>query len=338
MKRIIAFLLLLAMMLVLVSCGGGEKNKDEKTTATNDDTSNIEVTEPVTEPDETGITPLLYKVTDDDGDVIWLFGSIHVGTEDYYPLPDYVMDAFEESDALAVEFDVVAYEKDLMAQINSMKPLVYSDGSTINDYLSEEVYTRAVEIMEENGIYDNLFDYYMPSVWQSFISQCMMKKLNVDSDMGVDKHMINKAYEAEKDVLDIESAEFQLGMLAGFSTELQVKLLEESVDAYDDLEAAGEELNRLISCWTSGDEEGIVEYLASDLPDISEDPEEYALYEEYNEAFILGRNNAMTVYASDALKAGDELFICVGAAHVMGETGMAAQLRDLGYKVEAIKQ
>ena len=32
---------------------------------------------------ESTISPLLYKVTDNNGNVIWLFGSIHVGIDSY---------------------------------------------------------------------------------------------------------------------------------------------------------------------------------------------------------------------------------------------------------------
>jgi uncharacterized protein YbaP (TraB family) len=45
----------------------------------------------------------------------------------------------------------------------------------------------------------------------------------------------------------------------------------------------------------------------------------------------------MTEYAEEALKSGKEIFICVGAAHVVGEGAMAEQLRDLGYTVEIVR-
>ena len=61
------------------------------------------------------------------------------------------------------------------------------------------------------------------------------------------------------------------------------------------------------------------------------------LYEEYNKAMIVDRNKGMTEYAEQALKSGKEIFICVGAAHVVGKGAMAEQLRDLGYTVEVIR-
>ena len=59
------------------------------------------------------ISPILYEVSDDEGGKIWLFGSIHVGTEELYPLPRYVLKAFKKAKTLAVEFDLLKYKEDL---------------------------------------------------------------------------------------------------------------------------------------------------------------------------------------------------------------------------------
>lgn len=146
MKKLLALFLALMMLFsvatTLVGCEekGSKKSvskqqEEENEEATEDETTkgeespteseepepteeDIQPTEPVaTEPEATlENAPLLYKVTDGDGNVIWLFGSIHVGRDDYYPLPEYVLDAYEGSDALAVELDAVAFENDMTAQ------------------------------------------------------------------------------------------------------------------------------------------------------------------------------------------------------------------------------
>ena len=45
----------------------------------------------------------------------------------------------------------------------------------------------------------------------------------------------------------------------------------------------------------------------------------------------------MTDYAVDALASGEEIFICVGAAHVVGDGAIADNLRELGYTVEVVR-
>lgn len=332
MKKILIYLLVFAICFSLISCGKTE-DKTQETEAAEITDNSKETAEITGDQNESSITPLLYKVTDSDGDNLWLFGSIHVGKEEFYPLPNYVTQAFNESEALAVEFDIVAFEKDLSAQISAMETLVYTDTTTIKDHIPEEIYTRAVEILEEHDIYNPLIDYYIPSVWESLIQNAILLKLKVDTELGIDKHMIDTAYENEKPILDVESAKFQYELMANFSPELQEFLLKDAVEAYDKLDEYGKDLENLIECWSNGDEKGFEKYFEEEAP---EDPDELALYEEYSKALITDRNNSMTEYAVEALNEGKELFICVGAAHIVGETGMATQLEELGYTVEVV--
>jgi uncharacterized protein YbaP (TraB family) len=44
----------------------------------------------------------------------------------------------------------------------------------------------------------------------------------------------------------------------------------------------------------------------------------------------------MADYAEEALKSGKEIFICVGAAHVVGEGAVADLLAQRGYTVELV--
>ncbi|MBQ8165364.1 MAG: TraB/GumN family protein [Clostridia bacterium] len=296
-----------------------------------------ETTVPVSDEDISGeSSPILYKVTDTNGNVLWLFGSIHVGREDYYPLPDYVLDAFESSDALAVEFDTVSFENDLGSQIKALQMLMYTDGTTIKDHISAEVYSRAVEILEENTIYNSMMDYYLPSLWANFIDNCAYEKIGANSELGIDLHFIERAMDCNKEILEIESAEFQFGMLGGFSEELQVCLLEGSIESYEYLDEMKEEVNVMMDLWASGDEKKFSEYLNSE-EDIA-DPQEALLYKEYNDAMMVSRNAEMTKYAENALKSGKEVFICVGAAHIVGDGAIAEELRLLGYTVERVKR
>ena len=45
----------------------------------------------------------------------------------------------------------------------------------------------------------------------------------------------------------------------------------------------------------------------------------------------------MTDFAEDALASGKEVFICVGAAHIVGDGAMAQLLAQRGYTVTLVK-
>ena len=321
LKRWIAILLAIVMCFALAACNEAEE-KDKKKT------DRKETREPTS-------TPILYKVTDDDGDVIWLFGSIHVGLEEYYPLPDYVMDAFEGSDALAVEFDIVAYQEDMEAQTTALAALVYTDGTTIADHIPAELYEKAVEIIDENSMYFSAYDMYCPVLWSSMLDNIIIEKTGAETDLGVDMHMINLAYDCDKPVLNVESPELQYNLMAGFSEELQIMLLEKSVENFERYNLYGMAMNMLMKTWMTGDEKTLVLMLNEESQLGTE--RERELYAEYCDALITQRNLSMTQYAEDALESGDELFICVGAAQIVGPDAMADLLAERGYTVERIR-
>lgn len=325
MKRLLAWLLILTMCLALAACG---MNTDKD--------SNIG--EPETEetnPPKSGTaTPLLYRVTDQNGNVIWLFGSIHVGIKDYYPLPDYVMDAFEGADALAVEFDVVAAEKDMSILIEAMQPLVYRDGTTIQNHIPQELYEKAVEVLKEYKAYAAAMDMYCPAFWGSMIDSVVAQELGGDADLGIDIHLIKKAYKAKKVILDIESAKFQYQMIADFDDDVQIMMLQSALETYEHKQEAADDLEMLMDLWASGDERGLAAYLT--VSDSTMTEEEKAVYEKYNQAMVVDRNLAMAEYAEQILASGKEVFICVGAAHIVGEGAMVDLLSQRGYTVERI--
>ncbi len=370
-KRFLAIVLAMLMCLALFACDTSSKKKDR-----DDDDSSSDVTSSVSEDsslddssddasdessdvssdtstdtstdtsaddesssddkdngDSEGSSPLLYKVTDDNGNVIWLMGSIHVGREDYYPLPDYVMDAFEGSDVLAVEADIVAFENDSSAFESILMSMLYLDGSSIASHISAEIYEEAVEILTENNMYMSALEYYKPYMWYSFIDEFAMAKIeNVDATLGIDRYFINLAYEDNMSIDEIESVEIQFNMFNSFSDEIMEVLLQDAIYSYYNTEETQNGYDELMNIWASGDEDAFAEYLNQDS-----EFEDDALYKEYNDAMIVTRNENMADYAEDALASGEEVFICVGAAHVVGEGAMADLLGERGYTVELVR-
>ena len=357
MKRITSLLLALILCYTLASCGSvydgdttdasasdtavvGSSPESESESTDSVSSDNTTAGSSADSPEESETTPLLYKVTDVNGNTAWLFGSIHVGRESFYPLPDYVIDAYEGADCLAVEFDIKAYESDLAAQTQAMSCLVDLTGNTVDKKVDEDIYNEAVSIMEGYGMYNSLLDLYVPAMWSMIIDNILYEEMGVRTDLGIDRHMLELAYEDGKSILDVESAEFQYSMFAGFSDELQEYMLKDSVETYNSYVSGDNEvedvLNELLDIWASGDADGLADSLYDKYEFETDDDK--LLYEEYNKAVITDRNIAMADFAEDAIASGQEVFICVGAAHVVGEGAMAELLAERGYNVELINE
>lgn len=331
MKKILSLLLAVVLCFSLVCCDTSNNEKDARKSSTKAKSSSSTKKESSSSKESEGSTPILYKVTN-NGTTVYLFGSIHIATDDMYPLPDYVIDAFDESDALAVECDVT--DVDTSSLVEVLQNMLYRDGTTIADHISEDLYEEGVEILKEHKLYSSYLDYYYPVMWYSFISSAMTEKFGYDSEKGIDAHLINAADEDGKEIIEIESAEFQYNTLASFSEELGLSLLEGVIETYNS-KLGKMQFNMLVDAWTTGNEEKLIGLLSDEDSGISKDEEK--LMEEYNKKLIVDRNISMTDFVENALKNGDEIFVCVGAAHIVGEEAMVDLLRQRGYTVERVK-
>ena len=76
------------------------------------------------------INPYFWVAESQNGGKVYLLGSIHVADETAYRLPKRIMDAYLESNALAVEMDTVSYTADEIAQKSDEERTTYTDGDT----------------------------------------------------------------------------------------------------------------------------------------------------------------------------------------------------------------
>lgn len=295
---------------------------------------------PIAEPEEKA-SPLLYHVTGQNGEEMWLFGTIHVGDERMAYLPEYVTRAFAASDALAVEFDAgesdALMEEDPEYAARMLSYYVYTDGSTAQEHLSdEELYQHTIQLLKATGNYHSTVPMLKPVVLGNLIENAYLdlaRQLN--SDFGADNQLMDMAREAGKKILSVESAEEQTAMLTGYSDALQELLLAETI-GYSAVEYQANILE-LYEMWCRGNEAELIEYLSvsdDDLAELTE--EELALYEEYTYAMSTERNAGMLEVAKGYLESGDVVFYAVGLAHLLEADGLVNTLREAGYTVELV--
>lgn len=290
---------------------------------------------------ETKATPLLYKVTGAGGETLYLFGTIHVGDDRTAFLPQAVLSALDETEALAVEFDTDSFyesaaEDESLLQMLA-ESLYYTDGTGISNHIDSELYKRAVPLMKAAGQYGAASDYMRAYVWSSLLDGFYLSQGRLlSSSKGVDARLLRLAREREMEILDVESGEFQVRLMAEYSDEVQEMLLAESVSC--PRSAYLEELYELYELWCGGDEQTLIGRLAS----LSEeerarlDEDELRVYDEYNQKMRVERNEAMTQVALSYLESGRAVFYAVGLAHLLGEGGLVEALRAAGYTVTLV--
>ena len=340
MRKITSLFLAFLLVFSLVSCSVTVHVKTSPS-ETVEETLTEEISGSVTlegaETSEQGdYAPLLYRVTNDEGGELYLLGSIHVGREDYYPLPDYIYDALKKCDDLTVEADIISFESDLSAQIAAIRLFLAPDGKSITDYVSEDTYQKAVEILKEYNMYASAMDLYTPVLWFNFIEQCTYLAAGAKTELGIDRHLMQYAKENSIPINEVESVEMQYEMLASFSDDLQVTLLESSIASYNLTKNGFNNTEALMDVWAFGTEEEFAEMLKAEENFPNE--ETRLLYEEYYDAMYTDRNADMAEFA---IKCVEEraftTFLCVGAAHVVGDEALVQILREYGFRVELVR-
>lgn len=279
-------------------------------------------------------TPLmLWEVTDDDNNKLYLMGSIHIGDESMIPLAEPIEDAFMKSDALAVECDIVAFNEDTELQTDiAMKYGVYLDGTTVKDYIDTDIYNEAKKVLQKYDMYADAYDYMRVHQWSSLLQSLAIEKSGFDSDYGVDMYLLNQAKQIGKPIYEVESVEAQMQMMDNFSIELQEWMLEMNLDV--DLLAT--QLKMTVEQWKSGDVELLSETESDDGEELTAEQEK--LLAEYNKEMITDRNTLMADKAETYLESGEVVFFTVGAGHMGGETGVVAQMKKKGYTVKRIDE
>ena len=195
----------------------------------------------------------------------------------------------------------------------------------LNRYDTEDEYDVRLNTQKDGSFTGMTYELY---------DSLLMEQLGADINLGIDRHLLEKAKENQKPILEIESAASQYQLLAGFSDELQAWLLESSVEMCQSPDLARIDMNLMMDLWASGNEQAFSAYLAGSDETMTD--EEQALYEEFNQAMLTNRNLQMAEFARDALLSGEEIFICVGAAHVIGEGSITQLLAQQGYTVEQV--
>ncbi len=310
MKRILSVILVLSALICCVfSAGCGLKNEEN--------------------------CPALWVLESENGGKIYFFGSIHIADETMYPLPDHINAAYEESEYLAVEYDIVRSEQESanmtqQEQIAYLSKFLYTDGTKISDRIDPAIYEAVKNFLEENGSYHPNVDYYKPVLLSQLVTQIQIEKTGYAYEFGIDRHFINRAHESGKTVLDIESAEFQEQLTLDLPESVTVQSMYSQVLA--DPASVSTQYSYMLDIYKRGRDD--IFSGMNGLEELVGSTEDVQLY---NKMMLTDRNITMKDKAKQYLADGKTVFFVVGMAHMCGSDGIIELLRSEGYEVKRVE-
>lgn len=269
---------------------------------------------------------LFWQVTGDKG-TIWLLGSIHIGSEDMYPLPPEIEKAYKASDALVVEADADTSDPAVAQKIQSLvlSKGMYKDDS-VDEHLSESDLKKLKDYCEKQSVPFEMLKGMKPWLIALQLEGVAFQKMGLDQSLGIDRHFLKKAHKKGKKVIELESAESQIAIFTDMEEELQGKFLMSTIE---EQEQGKKRLDAMFDAWAKGDAAGMDKI-------IHEEDEKSAEFKPLMKKLLDDRNVEMIKKIEGYLARGEKNFIIVGSAHMVGEKGIVKALESKKFKVEQV--
>lgn len=274
----------------------------------------------------TNARPLLWRVQHQDRpEPVYLFGALHFGDDSFFPLPDAVLEAYRQSDLLAVELDVSRVGPHrVRATLDRMGR--YPSGVQLSERIAPALWEQLSLASERLGLDAESIVHLRPWLAALQLVNLQVARSDYEAGQGIDRYFLDMA-EGKKPVEPLETLEQQLSLFAGMTEGEQSAFLEHTLE---DLEATGPQLQRMARAWREGDRSDLESVILGAFD--RADPFSQTLYQRVFKT----RNEAMASAVESYLAARQRVFLVVGIGHLIGPDGLVDNLRQAGYRVEQL--
>ena len=261
----------------------------------------------------------IWKVNGPKGGTVYVAGSLHLLTREYYPLAPAFDQAFTQADLLVEELDLGDMQKP-EAQMQMLTRGMMPAGQTLDAVLSPATLAQVREKVTELGLPLAPLQLFKPWSLALTLQGLEWQKAGLDPELGLDKHFYDRAKQAGKSVQGLETLDFQLAQFDGMSMPEQDRLLASTLK---EMATTKESVESLAQAWKAGDAAAI-ERLT--LADMKAEPVVY-------QRLLVDRNRTWLPTIEALFSRPSPALVIVGAAHLVGSDGLLAQLRAKGYTV-----
>lgn len=261
----------------------------------------------------------LWKVTGPRGGTMFIAGSLHLLSGEYYPLAPAFDEAFAQTDLLVEELDM----GEMMASSSQMLMLqrgMMPAGQTLESVLTPTTMTAVKAKVTEMGLPLAPLQLFKPWALALTLQGLEWQKAGFDPELGLDRHFYDRAKAKNVGVQGLETLDFQIAQFDGMPMPLQDKMLADTLNEMATTHAAVGEMAR---AWKAGDAPAIERIVLRDLKT------ETQMYQR----LLVDRNRAWLPKLEALFARPRPAFVVVGAAHLVGSDGLIAMLRAKGYTV-----
>jgi uncharacterized protein YbaP (TraB family) len=260
------------------------------------------------------------------GRVAYLFGTVHMGTRGFYPLPPEVSRALGGANRIVVELDTRANDAWLRALALHGR---YAPGDSIRKHLPARTLRLLTDALHARGISVASMAGYKPWLVANLLLSMELERKGYRRSNGVEQALLAEARRHGLQVTELESAEYQLALYDTLDEARSARYLEEVLEGLENGRAL-RTAQAVIEAWSSGD----VRALDVVLQESTTGP---GVVAEFTRRVLLGRRNPDMANQIERLMRKDSVtFIGVGLLHLLGANGLPQLLAQRGYLVERV--
>lgn len=258
--------------------------------------------------------------------IAYLFGTIHVGRSDFYPLDATVTRALTAAKFLAVEADVSdpgAVAKEVSAYA------MYPGATTLDRELPPATMKRLSAVLEKYHLPREQVMKLKPWMLALTLSLLQATQAGYDPQWAAELYLLGFAKSQKKTVVEVEGLRRQMEMFARLSAEQQRAFLDRTLRDLEDGEAE-RELTAFVDAWSK-----------ADAPALEREWKRLQTSHDASDRFVIDkllieRNGFMAGRVEEYLRSGQTYFVAVGAMHLIGEKSVVELLRRRGYEVRSL--
>ncbi|MCI8761839.1 MAG: TraB/GumN family protein [Oscillospiraceae bacterium] len=292
---------------------------------------------------DAGSQGLLWKVTNGEN-TLYLLGTVHVDRSNVYPFHKSLRAALASAQTVIFELDF--NDQEGLAEFAAMQ--TYSDGTTLKDHISPELYASTVQVFADLGMSEEAVAAYKPwALANSLMSLATQDETTTGAPMAIDLYLNSAAVNAGKQIDAVETYAFQCSIFDTLSPEYQEAYLagyvnlaliddtlemteEQKKELQEAMEYQEKQMDAMMETWKAGD--------AAAFEEIFDKAAVLESTDELNSRLFTDRDPNMIEYAAKLLEREGEntFFLAVGAGHMVDPGGIVGGLRALGYTVEEL--
>lgn len=262
-----------------------------------------------------------------NGNTLYLFGTMHVGTPDMFPLEPRIEKAVADANVLALEVDNEAATGQ-MAQVMQRYAML-RPGANPYAAMSAQSREQLGAALRGAGMPEQVTTMFKPWMLSTMLAVHEYARLGFNATLSTDSYLARLARSNKVKIVELETADYQIALMDSASEADQRAMLEEMLASIASGEARAE-ARSLTDAWKKADQRAFDQFMAKFEQD-------KRVSSRFAHDILFARRNGPMANKLAALLAKEKSTVAaIGTLHLLGAQGLPALLRARGIKVERV--